>query len=200
MMAAEHLPDPAQPKLRWYQYRLGALLILAVVVAIVLPHFLPVMRPSPLFDWPSPYLSGTMDPLERVLPKVLPKAMKRGHGGEEGKDTTSQSGRWYSKKHAWIQCSPEYANQMMHDLRTEMIRYIESTGSRISEEAEDVAESRLTGFRFVYTYGDTHRGNVKVDIDAGQEIPEASGDADPAQRLRLQELRWDIEEVAGVKR
>ena len=162
--------------------------------------------PSPIFDWGSTYFIDDVDPIDKVLSIVVPKAMVAALvAAESGRDATARSGRWYTKKHALLHCSQRFADQMMRNLRTEVRLYVEKAGVEVTEGGEIITQSRLTAFDLSYAYG-VNKGVVKVAIKPGDSLvihsrpPQRPEDIDPDWRPPFFQLLWDIEEHAGPQR
>lgn len=190
---------------RPFQFRLRTLLIVTAVVALALVLFLPDVRPSPLFDQARSaffFRNQTTDPVEKALGKIVPAKAVHGLSGSQGggSGNTVSSYKLCYTRDAQILCSPEFADQMMHKLRTELKRRVEDIGARIADETQEVKESKLTAFRF--SYADRfHRGTVKVAIKLGCRVePDCMKELvalDPSWAFPEQELHWEVEELAG---
>lgn len=164
-------PIPApEPGLRWYQFRLRTLLLLAVPVALL------AMYLKDRFFYPKPVKESaflaSLEPfeLELMLCQLLPQPFFNGSQGGGGTETSPQRGKWLRQLKGVLTCDEDVADRAMRSFRSELQKAVRQHGGKTGEEEETLEGSFLVGFRFDYVEGE-HRGRVEAAL--GPRIPMA---------------------------
>ena len=172
MSEAEDPIRAAGSELRWYQFRLRTLLMLAVPVSLLacfLRFWLPWLNPAPKDVSQSPFLAPLeFNQLESMFRQLVPKGtfpMTRGKGRG---DASPQRGKWLRQMNGALRCEQDVTDRAMRSFRSQLQKAVRRHGGKIGEEEETLEESFLVGFRFDYVVGE-HRGSVEATL--GPEIP-----------------------------
>lgn len=186
MSPAKDPARAAQRELRWYQFRLRTLLLLAVPVALLacfLRFWLPWLNPGPQHVSESAFLA----PLEsNQLESVFRQLVLKGHfhmtRGKGRGDTSPQRGKWLRQINGALTCEQDVTDRAMRSFRSQLQKAVRQHGGKIREEEETLEESFLVGFRFDYVV-EEHRGTVETTLGPGIPMGPPGFDWPPLRRM-----------------
>ncbi len=166
-------PSPApQPKLRWYQFRLRTLLVLALPVALLaasLTAWLPWLNPAPQHVSQSAFLAPLeLNQLESMFRQLVSKGTFHVTRGTGRGDASPQRGKWLRQMKGALTCEQDVTDRAMRSFRAQLHNAVRRHGGKIGDGEETLEEAFLVGFRFDYIVGE-HRGTVETTL--GPEIP-----------------------------
>jgi hypothetical protein len=193
MSTAEKTVLEAQPGLRWYQFRLRTLLILAVPVALLacfLRFWLPWLNPGPKNVSESALLASLeFDQLESVFRQLISKGTFHRTRSKGRGHASPQRGKWLRQMKGALTCEQDVTDRAMRSFKSQLQKAVRQHGGKIGEEEETLEESFLAGFRFDYVVGE-HRGSVETTL--GPEIPMGPPgfDRPPLRRMVIRIKEW----------
>ena len=182
-------PIPAaQPELRWYQFRLRTLLMLAVPVALLaafLRFWLPWLNPGPQDVSQSAFLAPLeLNQLESMFRQLVLKGTFHVTRGKGRGHASPQRGKWLRQMKGALTCEQDVTDRALRSFRAQLHNAVRRHGGKIGDEEETLEEAFLVGFRFDYVVGE-HRGTVETTLGPGIPMGPPGFDWPPMRRMNV---------------
>ena len=188
-------PIPAaQPELRWYQFSLRTLLIVALPVALLAPFlsaWLPWLNPGPQDVSESAFFAPLMESnqLESMFRQLVLKGHFHKTRGKGRGHTSPQRGKWLRQMNGALTCEQDVTDRAMRSFRSQLQKSVRRHGGKIGEEEETLEEVFLVGFRFDYVVGE-HQGTVETTLGPGIPMGPPGFDWPPMRRMVISIKEW----------